>query len=88
MSDLIDRDFIKRLGGKCIARRDKETGELIAIIGIDLLPSAQPEIMRCKDCKHYEGGWYCSAWNNSPGFPIVTEEGYCNLAKRRTDDRE
>lgn len=50
------------------------------------LPSAQPEIIRCKDCKHYEGGWYCSAWNNSPGFPMVTEEGYCNLAERRTDE--
>lgn len=47
--------------------------------------SAQPDIIRCKDCKHYEGGWYCSAWNNSPGFPIVTEKGYCNLAERRTD---
>lgn len=40
MDDLIDRDFIKSLGGECIARRDKETGELIAITGIDLLPSA------------------------------------------------
>lgn len=47
--------------------------------------SAQPEIIRCRECKHYEGGWYCSAWNNSPGFPIVTEKGYCNLAERRTD---
>ena len=50
--------------------------------------SAQPEIIRCKDCKHYEGGWYCSAWNNSPGFPIVTEKGYCNLAERRTDESD
>jgi len=52
---------------------------------LERLPSAQPEIIRCKECKHYEGGWYCSAWNNSPGFPIVTEKGYCNLAERRTD---
>ena len=43
MADLIDREFIKGLGGECIARRDRETGELIAITGIDLLPSAQPE---------------------------------------------
>ena len=52
----------------------------------DDLPSAQPEITRCKDCKYYEWGWYCSAWNNSPGFPMVTEEGYCNLAERRNDE--
>ena len=54
---------------------------------INLVPSARTEIVRCKDCKCYEGGWYCSAWNNSPGFPMVTEEGYCNLAERRTDER-
>ena len=51
-------------------------------------PSAQPKIIRCRDCKHYEGGWYCSAWNNSPGFPMGTEEGYCNLAEMRTDEGE
>ena len=43
MSDLIDRDFIKSLGGKCIAYRDEKTNELFPIIGIDALPSAQPE---------------------------------------------
>lgn len=52
---------------------------------IMMLPPVQPEIIRCKNCKYYEGGWYCSAWNNSPGFPMVTEEGYCDLAERRTD---
>ena len=41
MSDLIDRDFIKSLGGKCIAYRDEKTNELFPIIGIDALPSAQ-----------------------------------------------
>jgi len=41
--DLIDRDYIKSLGATCIAKRDPETNELIALGGIDLLPSAQPE---------------------------------------------
>ena len=44
--DLISRDFIKRLGGECIARRDRETGELIAITGIDLLPPAVPDTVK------------------------------------------
>ena len=57
--------------------------EMAEYRAIEELPPAQPEIIRCKDCKHYEGGWYCSAWNNSPGFPMVTEEGYCDLAERR-----
>ena len=44
MSDLIDRDFIKSLGGKCIAYRDEKTNELFPIIGIDALPSSQPDL--------------------------------------------
>lgn len=43
MKDLISRAFMKSLGAKCIAARDKRTNELIAIIGIDELPPAQPE---------------------------------------------
>lgn len=46
MDNLISREFIKRLGGECIARRDRETGELIAITGIDLLPSAVPDTVK------------------------------------------
>ena len=52
MDELISRAFMKSLGAKCIATRDERTNELIAIIGIDELPSAQSEIVRCKDCKH------------------------------------
>lgn len=78
MSDLIDREFIKRLGGECIARRDRETGELIAITGIDLLPSAQP--MR-KEAKwktayldheimgHRPRILYCSRCNQCSAYP-------------------
>lgn len=50
-------------------------------------PSAQPEIIRCRDCSHFhEYEWYCDAWNNSPGFPKVTEDGFCDLAERGTDE--
>lgn len=44
MSDLISREYMKSLGGACIARRLKD-GDLCPIISIDLLPSAQPERM-------------------------------------------
>ena len=43
MDDLISRDFIKSLGGECIAARDSKTHELLPISSIDALPSAQPE---------------------------------------------
>lgn len=46
---------------------------------IKALLSAQPEIIRCKDCKHYEGrpcgivDWYNTA------------DDFCSRAERRTD---
>lgn len=48
---------------------------------IESLPSAQPEIIRCKDCKHYDGrpcgivGWW-----NSP-------DDFCSKGERREDER-
>lgn len=41
--DLISRDFIKSLGGECIAARDSKTHELLPISSIDALPSAHPD---------------------------------------------
>ena len=41
MSDLISREYMKSLGGACIAQRLKN-GDLCPIISIDLLPSVQP----------------------------------------------
>ena len=49
-------------------------------------PSAQPEIIRCKDCKHWEGEkrgqfWYfeqCSLNHN-----IASCDDYCSYAERR-----
>lgn len=43
MDDLISRDFIKSLGGECIAARDSKTHELLPISSIDALPPAQPD---------------------------------------------
>ena len=51
-------------------------------------PSAQPEIVRCKDCEYGEqdevGRWFC----RSLGCQIGNEDGsgYCADAERRTDD--
>ena len=43
------------------------------------------QVVRCKDCKYYSHPWYCEAWNNSPGFPAVSDEMFCSMAERRTD---
>jgi hypothetical protein len=52
------------------------------------LPSAQPEIIRCKDCKWWSNDDYreCSSPNYDDGY--VTPAGfYCGYAERRTDER-
>ena len=53
------------------------------------MPSAQPEIIRCKDCKNSEH-WYkdrrrCFLW--SEDGVSVWDNGYCNYAERRTDEQ-
>lgn len=51
------------------------------------LPSVQPEIIRCKDCKWWSNDDYreCSNPNYDDGY--VTPAGfYCGYAERRTDD--
>jgi len=53
VGDLISREYMKSLGGACLAQRLKD-GDLCPIISIDLLPSAEPEIAEnlylCKCC--------------------------------------
>ena len=51
---------------------------------LSLLPSAQPEIIRCRDCKYQErflSSYVCKWVAFEP-----TDEKYCSFAERRTDD--
>jgi len=62
----------------------------IAIIDNDVqtiaqLPSAQPEIIRCKDCKHRDAeDGFCKG----RGWPmqLVPEDGFCDKGERRSED--
>ena len=56
-----------------------------------LIPSAQPEIIRCKDCKHAkitaDGKYmkYCSQWDVDDA--LYLDSGFfCGYAERRTDE--
>lgn len=56
---------------------------------LKMLPSAQPEIIRCKECKHSEH-WYkdkrrCFLWHET-GIDVF-EDGYCNYAERKDNGR-
>jgi hypothetical protein len=57
---------------------------------IEKLPSAEPEVIRCKDCKHSEH-WYrdkarCFLWHEQ-GIDVF-EDGYCNYAERKEGDTD
>lgn len=56
----------------------------------NLQPSAEPQIIRCKDCKHYgwtenripsEREWWCYKWNDAR-----EETDFCSHAERRQDE--
>jgi len=48
---------------------------------IDALPSAEPEIVRCKDCKYYNPIGVCIEMSSA-----VCEDSFCCWAERRTDE--
>lgn len=71
-------------------------GAALAKTYVEQLPSAQPEIIRCKDCKHFEydhpyiiqgipvlGHEVCNAWGDGCK---TDENGYCFMAERRADE--
>lgn len=58
-------------------------------MAISELPSAQPEIIRCKECVDYDTSWiphsapdrhYCPTMDS-----FMPDDGYCSFAERRTD---
>lgn len=60
-----------------------------ALDKIRALPSAQPEIVRCKDCKNWDTTWQNDWANNYHYCPLVdgTRNGdwYCADAERRIE---
>lgn len=79
MADLIDRqkaiDVLKR--DEALVRA---FGYQHAIEAIQALPSAEPEIVRCKDCKYYNPIGVCIEMSSA-----VCEDSFCCWAERRTD---
>ena len=80
MSDLIDRqdaiDALTEYGnGRAVYIGVEE-----AVRRIEQLPSAQPEIIRCNDCKFRENDDFCTG----RGFPyqLVPDDGFCDKGER------
>ena len=48
---------------------------------LEFLPSAQPEIIHCKDCKHWDGVDTCDVID-AP----VWDNDFCSMAERRSNE--
>lgn len=93
-NDCIDRQAAIETVRKCAVKEVTPAYMLIdraeAMTELMMLPSAQPEIIRCRDCKHSEH-WYsdkcrCFLWHET-GIDVF-EDGFCNYAERRADGRD
>lgn len=58
----------------------------------DMLESVQPDIIHCKDCKHWREGTVFSYCDKLHGMGVLyaldymtAEDDYCSMAERRTD---
>lgn len=100
MADLISRQAVKELAHNQVREKyydmalkeDCDFYIKLADIIIDLLPSAQPEIIRCKDCKHH---WTHKCMDSMPIERCDLEQtfydaevDYCSLAERRINVRK
>jgi hypothetical protein len=60
----------------------------LAELGLKSVPPAQPEIIRCKDCKHHHrdnsGAYYCGRKDYGYGWGL---NDFCSDAERREDGR-
>ena len=55
-----------------------------AIDRIKELPSAEPKIIKCKDCEYFRP--FSDGWNGCYNYAIsVSPDHFCSSAERRTD---
>lgn len=97
MSDTIFRQAVRLIESDPDAypqewNDDYENGFADALNKVLALPSAQPEIIRCKDCKWFRKkyGWNCNEYTvcgiSPTHYPIRREDDFCSRAERRTDE--
>ena len=84
-TDLISRqaaiDYIKTQRGRPFIGI---TLEEAIIMMIEEVPSAEPEVIRCRDCKHHDG-IRCFRWNST----IITGfDDFCSNAEKRGEENE
>jgi len=79
--DLIDRrEAIDALHMHLMYRMSTESNKQRLDAWINNLPSAQPEIIRCKDCRN-------NHWCNIQEAAMAGDNFFCGAAERRTDEQ-
>ena len=87
MNDLISRqaaiDAIDRLD----IPEDMCVFEILSHIELEIgnLPSAQPEIIRCKDCRYYRWASDMCDYPYATAQNVVHEDDYCSRAERKEE---
>lgn len=81
MDDLISR---KALCEYALNQKDKS----ITPNDIMRFPAAQPEIIHCKDCKHYEftdnrAFGFPAKWCEWSGFEDMNDDDFCSRGERK-----
>lgn len=96
MDDLISRQAVittlceRRCGNK---PKGCPSGFCTESLAVDCIPSAQPKIIRCKDCKYvsyepckdYENVYVCNRTTFTRMNGGNVSDAFCSYAERRTD---
>ena len=82
--------------GSTFAYDEKQAGEFCEAYDMAVSALGQPEIIRCKNCKHFYfdkpyviqgipvlGHEVCDAWGDGCK---TAQDGYCFMAERKTDE--
>ena len=92
--DTISREAaIDALGEKPLAWMESEYAQGLQnqwvwdVNALKALPSAQPELIRCKNCKHNQLPSTCGNANCEIFYGMTDQDGFCHMAERRTDDQ-
>ena len=84
MNDLISRQAVLALPrNKVRSLRTYEViEETINVTDIEQLPSAQPEIIHCYECKHWKNNHLCESLSRYGTFN-TNKNFYCGYAERK-----
>ena len=93
MDDLISRaqaiDTLENTKTAISENGERYIAKQNAIMRIDALPSAQPQIIRCKDCKYWDTTWQNDYAPNYHYCPMIDgthrNDFYCADAERKEE---